>query len=217
MIRVLANAVPTEVVDCFAGIREGGRAMEMPAPVCRRAVGQTTRTLEGMGAIEQQMRSIGAGIEQVSEQSHAIAKIVTTVNELAEDPNLLAVNAAIEAARAGEHGRGFAVVAREVRSLAGQSKQAAGQVRAILNDIQKAVAAAVRATEQGPKAVEAGVRQSTKAGEALEALGASVEDTAQASVQIAASSQQQLASVEQVALAMENIKPASLKNAEGTR
>jgi methyl-accepting chemotaxis protein len=170
-----------------------------------------------MSAIEQQMRSIGESIEQVGQQSHAIAKIVASVNELAEQSNLLAVNAAVEAARAGEHGRGFAIVAQEVRSLADQSKQATSQVRVILNDIQKAVLAAVRATEQGHKAVNAGIKQSTEAGNALGTLAASVEETAQAAVQIAASSQQQVAGVEQVALAMENIKQASAKNAEGTR
>ena len=86
---------------------------------------------------------------------------MATVNDLAEQSNLLSVNAAIEAAKAGEQGKGFAVVAEEIRSLAVQSKQATTQVRAILNDVQRAISAAVLATEHVSKTVEIGVKQAT--------------------------------------------------------
>ena len=173
--------------------------------------------IAGMGRIEAQMAAVGESIVRLSEQSQAIGEIIATVGDLAEQSNLLAVNAAIEAARAGEQGKGFAVVAQEVKSLAEQSRQATTQVRAILGDIQKATAAAVMATEQGSKAVEAGVRQSGEAGESIRLLAESVADAAQAATQIAASSQQQIAGMDQVALAMDNIKQASLQNVAGTR
>ena len=96
--------------------------------------------------------SIAESIVQLSEQSHAIGQIIATVSDWREQSNLLAVNAAIEAARAGEQGKSFGVVAHEIRSLAEQSKQATGQVRTILSDIQKATNIAVpppnRATKQ---------------------------------------------------------------------
>jgi len=154
---------------------------------------------------------------KLSEHSQAIGEIIATVNDLADQSNLLAVNAAIEAAKAGEQGKGFAVVAQEVRGLAEQSKQATAQVRAILTDIQKATSAAVMATEQGTKAVEAGVKQSADAGQAIRALGDSITESAQAATQIAASSQQQMVGTDQVALAMENIKQASTQNVAGTK
>ncbi|MDP1647816.1 MAG: methyl-accepting chemotaxis protein, partial [Rubrivivax sp.] len=135
----------------------------------------------------------------------------------AEQSNVLAVNAAIEASRAGEQGKGFGVVAQEVKSLAEQSKQATAQVRAILGDIQKATSAAVLATEQGHKAVEAGVKQSAGASDAIRQLTESVNEAAQAATQIAASSQQQMVGMDQVALAMDNIKQASTQNVAGTR
>lgn len=169
-------------------------------------------TVEGINRVRTQMEAIAGSIVKLSEQSQTIGEIITSVNDLAEQSNLLAVNAAIEAAKAGEQGRGFAVVAQEVKSLAEQSKQATAQVRAILTDIQKATSAAVMATEQGSKAVEAGVRQSQESGESIRLLATSISEAAQASTQIAASSQQQLVGVDQVAQAMENIKQASTQN-----
>ena len=170
-----------------------------------------------MHHIQEQMASIAGSIMRLSEQSQAIGEIIATVNDLTEQSNLLAVNAAIEAARAGEQGKGFAVVAQEVKSLAEQSRQATAQVRTILGDVQKATSAAVMATEQGSKAVEAGVKQSTEARESIRLLADSIGEAAQAATQIAASSQQQMVGMDQVALAMENIKQASVQNVAGTK
>lgn len=177
----------------------------------------TEETVEGMSRIREQMDAIAESMVRLSEQSQAIGQVVTTVEDLAAQSNLLAVNASIEAAKAGEHGKGFAVVAQEVKSLAEQSKQATGQVRTILNDIQKAASAAMMATEQGSKTVEAGVRQSSQAGQSIQVLAGGVSEAAQAAAQIAASSQQQLAGVDQVASAMESIKLASTQNVESAR
>lgn len=174
-------------------------------------------SVEGMRRIQAQMESIAESVVRLSEQGQAIGEIIATVNDLAEQSNLLAVNAAIEAAKAGEQGRGFAVVAQEVRSLAEQSKQATAQVRALLNQIQKATTAAVLATEQGSKSVETGVAQSTSAGDAIRQLAENITEAAQAATQIAASSHQQSVGTDQVALAMENIKQASAQNVAGTR
>jgi len=174
-------------------------------------------SIQGMRRIQEQMESIAESIVRLSEQGQAIGEIIATVNDLAEQSNLLAVNAAIEATKAGEQGRGFGVVAQEIKSLAEQSKQATSHVRTILGDIQKATSTAVMATEQGAKAVEAGVKQSGEAGESIRLLADSVAEAAQAAVQIAASSQQQMVGMDQVALAMDNIKQASVQNVAGTK
>ncbi len=173
--------------------------------------------IAGMERIREQTASAAESIVRLSEQSQVIGEIILTVNDLAEQSNLLAVNAAIEAAKAGEQGKGFAVVAQEIKSLAEQSKQATAQVRAILGDIQKATGAAVMATDLSGKAVAAGAQQSDAAGEAIRMLAESIVEAAQAALQIAASSQQQLVGMDQVALAMENIKQASTQNMAGTR
>ncbi|MBI2987997.1 MAG: methyl-accepting chemotaxis protein [Deltaproteobacteria bacterium] len=187
------------------------------AQVSQTGAKSVEETAAAMGRIKEQMESVAEAIVKLSEHSQAIGEIIATVNDLADQSNLLAVNAAIEAAKAGEQGKGFAVVAQEVRGLAEQSKQATAQVRAILTDIQKATSAAVMATEQGSKAVEAGVKQSADAGQAIRALGDSITESAQAATQIAASSQQQMVGTDQVALAMENIKQASTQNVASTK
>jgi methyl-accepting chemotaxis protein len=173
--------------------------------------------VHGMGRIREQMDSVAASIQRLSEQSQAIGRIIAAVSDLADQSNLLAVNAAIEAARAGEEGRGFAVVAQEMKSLADQSKHATDQVREMLGEIQKATSASVLATEQGTKTVEDGVRQSARARESIGVLAQSISVAAQAAQQIASSSQEQLAGVNQVATAIENIKQASAQNADGIR
>ena len=187
------------------------------AQVSQTGTKSVEETIAAMRRIKEQMESVAESIVKLSEHSQAIGEIIATVNDLADQSNLLAVNAAIEAAKAGEQGKGFAVVAQEVRGLAEQSKQATAQVRAILTDIQKATSAAVMATEQGTKAVEAGVKQSADAGQAIRTLGDSITESAQAATQIAASSQQQMVGTDQVALAMENIKQASTQNVAGTK
>ncbi|MCP5508685.1 MAG: methyl-accepting chemotaxis protein [Chlamydiales bacterium] len=168
-----------------------------------------TQTIEGMGYIQSGMETITQSIIKLSEHSQTIGEIIDSVNDLAEQSHLLAVNAAIEAAKAGDQGKGFSVVAQEVRSLAEQSKQATVQVRNILNDIQNATSAAVMATEKGAKAVQDGITHSKQTNDSLKAISKEIKRVAEAASQITISSQQQLVGVEQVTIAMTNIKESS--------
>ena len=174
-------------------------------------------TIIGMNDIKKQMESIAGIVIQLSEKGNTIGDIVANVNDLAEQSNLLAVNASIEAAKAGEHGKGFAVVAQEIKNMAERSKMATIQIRNILSDVQKEISNAVLATEQGTKAIEAGLIKSSDASEVIATLAASVEQTAQSNIQIAASSQQQLVGMDQIASAMENIKEASTQTASSIK
>ncbi|PKP34165.1 MAG: methyl-accepting chemotaxis protein [Bacteroidetes bacterium HGW-Bacteroidetes-17] len=166
-----------------------------------------------MTDIQTQMESIANTIVRLSEHSQQIGGIIASVDDIADQSNLLAVNAAIEAAKAGEQGKGFAVVAQEIKNLSQQSKQSTIQVRTILSEVQKATTAAVMATEQGSKAVERGVKQSGQAGETIRVLAQNVNESVQAASQIVASSQQQVIGMDQVGLAMNNINQAGTENA----
>jgi methyl-accepting chemotaxis protein len=170
-------------------------------------------TVNVINRIREQMDSIAQTVVRLSEQSQSIGGIIASVTDIADQSNLLAVNAAIEAAKAGEQGKGFAVVAQEIKNLAEQSKQSTSQVRNILNDIQKATSATVMATEQGSKAVEAGVKQSAQAGEAIRILSESSNEAVQAATQIVASSQQQVVGMDQIGVAMQNINQAGTETA----
>lgn len=174
------------------------------------------KTIDGMNKIKHQMESIASIVIQLSEKSNTIGEIANNVNDLAEQSNLLAVNASIEAAKAGEQGKGFSVVAQEIKNLAKRSKDSTVQIRTILSDIQKEITSAVMATEQGGKAIDAGLELSSKASEVISMLAAGVEQTSEANIHIAASSQQQLTGMDQIATAMENIKEASIQASEGT-
>lgn len=176
----------------------------------------TEDTVDRMNLIKEQMESIGETVVRLSEHSQAIEAIIGSVQDLADQSNLLAVNASIEAARAGDQGKGFAVVAHEIKTLADQSKEATEQVRTILEDTRKWVSAVVMATEQGSKAVDAGVGQSVAAGEAIGALANSVMESSQVASVIQSTSDQQVQGVEQVATAMANIESAVQQNLSGT-
>ncbi|OGK08634.1 MAG: hypothetical protein A2W80_03865 [Candidatus Riflebacteria bacterium GWC2_50_8] len=180
----------------------------------KNAVDNTVTT---MLHIRDQMEAIAQTILQLSEQSQAIGGIIATVTDLADQSNLLAVNAAIEAAKAGEQGRGFVVVAQEIKSLAEQSKQATTQIRAILTEVQKATNVAVLATEQGTKAVDGGVKQSAQTGEAVKILAESSMEASQVATQIVASSQQQVVGMDQIGVAMTNINQAGVQNASAMK
>ncbi len=203
----LAHEKASQVADSSQNVADAAGAE-------RATVEETMAAFE---RIQSQMAVVTETINRLSDQTQAVGDIINTVNDIAEQSNLLSVNASIEAAKAGDQGKGFTVVAQEVKSLAEQSKQAVSQVRSILSEIQKASASAVQAAEQGREAIEAGRRQSLESGEAIQALTASAGETAQSAVQISASSRQQLAGMEQISQAIESINQAGTQAAAGTR
>jgi methyl-accepting chemotaxis protein len=174
-------------------------------------------TIEGMKNIRQRVESIAETILMLSERTQQIGEIIATVNEIADQSKLLALNAGIEAARAGEEGKGFAVVAMEVRQLAEQSREATSRVRSILSEIQQATNTAVMVTEEGTKGAESGMTLVERAGESIRELAATIEEAAQSAMQIAASTHQQINGIEQLASAMQSIKQATTQTAASTR
>lgn len=173
--------------------------------------------IESMNRIDDQMGIISDTVIKLSEQNRTISEITSSVADIADQSNLLAVNAAIEAAKAGEHGRGFTVVAQEIRILADQSKKSTAQIKDILNEINKSVNQAVGVTEEGNRTVDEGIRLVNQSGEVIEILSENVEETTQASLQILSSNQQQMAGMDQIVPAMENIKQASEQNVTGMK
>ena len=195
--------------------REVAAGAQSLAKISEDGKDATEDTIKAMVGIQEQMGLIADSIVRLSEQTQTIGEIITTVEDLSQQSNLLAVNASIEAAKVGEHGKGFAVVAQEIKNLAEQSKEATARVRTILTDIQKAAGSSVMVTEQGSKAVAFGVQQSAKTSEAIMAMAAGITQSAQAASQITASTQQQITGMDQIAQAMQSIDLASKQNVDG--
>jgi methyl-accepting chemotaxis protein len=174
-------------------------------------------TIGSMAHIKERVEGIAENILALSEQTQQIGEIIATVNDIAAQSNILALNASVEAARAGEHGKGFAVVAAEVRNLAEQSKQATAQVRAILSDTQNGINATVMATEEGTKVVDTGVQLAAQTREVIAQLAGVIDESTQAATQMVAGGRQQASGIEQIALAMQNINQATVQSLASTR
>jgi methyl-accepting chemotaxis protein len=192
-------------------------ASQRTVQVSRSGEGAVQETIGSMAQIKARVEGIAENILALSAQTQQIGEIIATVNDIAAQSNMLALNASVEAARAGEHGKGFAVVAAEVRNLAEQSKQATMQVRAILSDIQDGINATVMATEEGTKVVDQGLELAGQTGAVIEQLGSTIDEAAQAAMQMRAGGQQQATGVEQIALAMQNINQATTQSLASTR
>lgn len=206
-----------------AGAQIGKRAQEVIASA--QATAQTSvaglqavdDTALAMDAIREQAETVAENIVALSEKTQAVGEIISSVNDISERTHLLALNAAIEAAAAGENGRSFAVVASEMKVLADQAKDATGQVRSILGDIQRGINASVMLTEEAVKRVGAGKERTDMTQQTITEISSRVQESVQTFQQIVASTNQQQLGIEQVMGALQNIRQASQQTAAGTR
>ncbi len=172
-------------------------------------------TVEEMEGISSEVQSSADAINTLGEKSQTIGEIIAVINDIADQTNLLALNAAIEAARAGEHGRGFAVVADEVRKLAERTTEATEEVSSSIRGIQSETKIAVDLIESGSKRVGRGVGLASQAGAALQSI-VSCSQGVQGMVQdIAAAANQQTTAADEIARAVEGINSVTSQSSEG--
>ncbi len=150
-------------------------------------------TIDGMTRIATQVQGAAKTVESLGARSDQIGEIVATIQDIADQTNLLALNAAIEAARAGEQGRGFAVVADEVRALAERTTKATREISEMIKAIQNETKGAVTTMEDGVREVEKGTESSIKSGRALEEILEQVNEVAGQINQIATAVEEQTA------------------------
>ncbi len=156
------------------------------------------RTVVVMGQIAEKVQESARTVESLGARSDQIGAIIGTIEDIADQTNLLALNAAIEAARAGEQGRGFAVVADEVRALAERTTRATKEIGEMIKAIQKETRGAVAAMEQGVTQVETGTMEAAKSGDALREILAQVNDVAMQVNQIATAAEEQTATTSEI-------------------
>jgi methyl-accepting chemotaxis protein len=159
---------------------------ERAADAAERGRAAVSETVEGMHRIAEAVAAGTVVIRSLGAKSDQIGAIVETIDDIAEQTNLLALNAAIEAARAGEQGKGFAVVADEVRKLAERSSRATKEITALIVDVQTDTKKAVSTIEAGAGEAERGTALAGRSGEALDEIAASVTATRHATERIAA-------------------------------
>jgi methyl-accepting chemotaxis protein len=202
------------------GQEKASEAFDLSQQVAERCKHGDASAQQNVGKFERiraDMDVVAEAIDRLNEQTRSVGDIIASVNDLAEQSNLLSVNASIEAAKAGDQGKGFTVVAQEVKSLAEQSKQAVAQVRSVLSEIQKASEVAVSAAEQSRDAVEAGRAEAGRAIENTRAEVVLASKAAEATLEISATSRQQQAGMEQISQAILSINAAGNQLASGTR
>jgi len=162
-------------------------------------------TIEVMDRINNAVKESSITIEQLGIKSDQIGEVINLINDIADQTNLLALNAAIEAARAGEHGRGFAVVADEVRKLAEKTTNATKGIGKTIKAMQEGAKHAVNAMEKGVKEVELGAKEAKKSGDALKDILKQVGTVTTEVAQIAVAAEEQNATTNEIAQNIQKI------------
>ncbi|QWV92335.1 methyl-accepting chemotaxis protein [Geomonas oryzisoli] len=172
-------------------------------------------TIVGMDEIAGRVRRTSKTVEALGQRSEEIGDIVGTIEDIADQTNLLALNAAIEAARAGEQGRGFAVVADEVRALAERTSKATKEIGAMIKAIQGETRDAVRAMDEGVQEAEKGAASSQRSGQALEEILRCISEVSLQVSQIATAAEQQTATTTEVTSNIQQITDVVQHTARG--
>jgi methyl-accepting chemotaxis protein len=179
------------------------------ATAARAGDGTVATAHDSITGIRRQVDLVVTHMLELGKKSQQIGAVLDIVSELAEQTNILAINATIEAAGAGDAGRRFAVVAEEIRKLADRVAGSTKEVRGLIDDVRGAVNTTVMATESGSKSVDAGSRQFGDVASALKDIGALVGTTTEAAREIELSTKQQSTAVEQVNMAIANVAQAT--------
>jgi methyl-accepting chemotaxis protein len=204
--------IATTISELLATSRQIAESAQRVAQIAERAV-EAARTGDaivdrGQGAvvgIRRQVDLIVTHMLELGKKSQQIGAVLDIVSELAEQTNILAINATIEAAGAGEAGKRFAVVADEIRKLADRVTGSTKDVRALIDDVRSAVNTTVMTTETGSKAAESGAREFTEVAGAFNEIVTLVAATTEAAKEIELSTKQQASAVEQVNVAIANV------------
>ncbi|HEV2698659.1 MAG TPA: HAMP domain-containing methyl-accepting chemotaxis protein [Terriglobales bacterium] len=192
-------------------------ASRKAAETARHGGSIVDETLAKMQVIAESVRSTASRVQELGKSSDQIGRIIGVINDIADQTNLLALNAAIEAARAGEQGRGFAVVADEVRKLAERTTTATKEIAQMIETVQQGTKLAVGAMEEGTRQVEEGVRTTNKAGEALREIIQMSEQVGDMIAQIATAATEQSSATDEINHSMEQISNLVKESASGAQ
>ncbi|SDH32610.1 methyl-accepting chemotaxis sensory transducer with Pas/Pac sensor [Pseudomonas benzenivorans] len=213
------DQVASAIDQMASSVQEVARHAQLSASAADEADQEThsglrlvERTRQSIAALAEEVQQSGQVIDQLEQHSQEIDHALAVIQSIAEQTNLLALNAAIEAARAGEAGRGFAVVADEVRALASRTQQSTAQIHAVISNLQQGTGNAVAAMNRSRQQAEASVAQALQAAEALQGINQRVGRISEMNLQIAAAVEQQSAVGDDIQRNLCAIRQASAGN-----
>lgn len=218
------DQVATAINEMTATAQEVARNAEQAAHAADDAKAEasegafiSTNAIGGIDALIRKVDETANVLEGLREDSDNIGVVLDVIRGIAEQTNLLALNAAIEAARAGEQGRGFAVVADEVRTLASRTQQSTQEIQAMIESLQSKAAQTAKVMEEAKKLGEAGSEQVEKAAESLASIAGSVATIQSMNAQIASAAEEQRAVVEEINRNITHIDQTTDQTAQGSQ
>jgi len=199
--------------NCLSAAENSNRA----SSTARTGAEVVRQTADGMGRIALQVKDAAKTVGNLGARSEQIGQIIGTIEDIADQTNLLALNAAIEAARAGEQGRGFAVVADEVRALAERTTRATREIGEMIKAIQRETNGAMIAMEQGVKQVEKGTEEAAESGQALAEILDQIDAVTTQVNQIATAAEEQTATTGEISSNMQKISEVVQQTSRGAQ
>lgn len=219
-----ASSVTRSVADAMGSVRQVAESADQSAKAARQVLQAASKgeeavrnSLASMQQIRSEVQTIAKKIKSLGDRSLEISEIVNTIQDIAAQTHLLALNASIEAAGAGEAGLRFSVVADEVRKLAERATQATRDIGTLIKGVQGETQEAVVAMESGTHEVESGYEVSLKAEAALQEIGKISQTSSELAAEISQASQQQVRGAEAIAGAVQAIAGAAVKTEQGVQ